>query len=353
MKLKKIYILLIAPLLLAACSHDDDPEQSGGKAHLSIAVSATGILPRAETSDIAQLPGEANINSLTALVFDEDGMRVGYKWQNTEGDVGESRIQDVEAEPVKARIALVANASETAFSGVTTYSAFQETLTSLSSQSQGNLVMSSMEISPSVSLSAGENNIGFGSDTSLPGLGNVILLTRVPARVDIGDIETDFSGSPFDGRSVRIDAVYLTNVNTSSHYYSPQDWGVVEDTASPRTTTTQSTLGEPISDAAPFTGRLASYYILENSGATAHTTLNVRATLLPKDDSPAQTKLFTQVVNPNGLQNGYTHNYVKRNYVYRLNITFSRNSFNNEDAYLNVQVKIADWGVVRQGPVID
>lgn len=353
MKLKKIYILLIAPFLLAACSNDDDPELNDGKAHLSIAVSATSILSRAETSDIVQLPGEANINSLTALVFDETGARIGYKWQSTEGDEGESRIEDVEAEPVKARIALVANASEAAFSGVTTYSSFQAALTSLSAQSQGSLVMSSMEINPSVSLSAGENNIGFGSEASLPGLGNVILLTRVPARVDIGNIKTDFTGSPLEGRSVRIDAIYLTSVNTSSHYYSPQDWGVVEDTGSARRITSEATFGEAIDDATPFTGRLTSYYVLENSGATAPTTLNVRATLLAKGDSPAQTKLFTQLVNPNGLQNGYTHNFIKRNYVYRLNITFSRNSFDNDDAYLNVQVQVANWGVVRQGPVID
>jgi len=353
MRLNKIYALFLASLVLASCSKDDDTRWVDGKAHVSIAVTAASIQSRAETSDIQQLAGEANINSLTALVFNEAGARIGYKWEDTEGDQGESRILNVEAEPVKARIALVANVPENAFSGVTTYDDFQKALLTLSSQQQNNLAMSSMEISPSVSLTEGDNYIGYGNTESLPGLGNVVLLTRVPARVDIGDIKTAFAGSPLEGRRVHIDAIYLTSVSASSHYYSPEDWGIVEDIASPRMTTSESSLVDPVSDATPFTGRLASYYAFENSGTDAPTMLNVRATLMATDDSPAQTKLFTQLVNPNGVQNGYTHNYVKRNYVYRLNITFSRNSFDNDDAYLNVQVQIANWGVVRQGPVID
>ena len=74
------------------------------------------------------------------------------------------------------------------------------------------------------------------------------------------------------------------------------------------------------------------------------------------------TKIFTAVINRNGLDRGYNHNYVKRNYVYRLNVTFGDTSFDGDHEKdpnipipprpttgdLDVQVEVVNWGQVNQ-----
>ena len=76
----------------------------------------------------------------------------------------------------------------------------------------------------------------------------------------------------------------------------------------------------------------------------------------------AETKIFTAVINRNGLDRGYNHNYVKRNYVYRLNVTFGDTSFDGDHEKdpnipipprpttgdLDVQVEVVNWGQVSQ-----
>lgn len=75
-----------------------------------------------------------------------------------------------------------------------------------------------------------------------------------------------------------------------------------------------------------------------------------------------ETKIFTAVINRNGLDRGYNHNYVKRNYVYRLNVTFGDTSFRRQPRKrsqytdsatadygdLDVQVEVVNWGQVSQ-----
>ena len=82
-----------------------------------------------------------------------------------------------------------------------------------------------------------------------------------------------------------------------------------------------------------------------------------------------ETKIFTAVINAGGLQNGYDHNFIRRNYVYRLRIYFDGESFDNipvtpdpgpgpdpepeVDTNLNIAVQVVGWGPVMQHPVID
>lgn len=62
------------------------------------------------------------------------------------------------------------------------------------------------------------------------------------------------------------------------------------------------------------------------------------------------------------IDRGYNHNYVKRNYVYRLNVTFGDTSFDGDHEKdpnipipprpttgdLDVQVEVVNWGQVSQ-----
>ena len=84
----------------------------------------------------------------------------------------------------------------------------------------------------------------------------------------------------------------------------------------------------------------------------------VKATLRGNSSYQDHTKIFSAVINAGGLQNGYDHNFIRRNYVYRLRIYFDGESFDNipvtpdpgpgpdpepeVDTNLNIAVQVVD-----------
>ena len=107
-----------------------------------------------------------------------------------------------------------------------------------------------------------------------------------------------------------------------------------------------------INDANSLTGTSYVIYVMENSDATTPTSIQIRASLVNASGNVAQTKTFISPINLNGVNQGYGHNLIKRNYVYRVWITFGENSFDLETT-LNVRVEVVDWGNVYQDVVID
>ena len=121
-------------------------------------------------------------------------------------------------------------------------------------------------------------------------------------------------------------------------------------------------LNRDIANGSPINDTPYVHYVMENDGSEAPTEIQVRATLLETDTYEAETKIFTAVINRNGLDRGYNHNYVKRNYVYRLNVTFGDTSFDGDHEKdpnipipprpttgdLDVQVEVVNWGQVSQ-----
>ena len=103
-----------------------------------------------------------------------------------------------------------------------------------------------------------------------------------------------------------------------------------------------------ITDNTPSLTPVFETYAFENSSSdTDPTLLVVKATLVETN----QTRIFTSPINRNGVLNGYDHNFVKRNYIYRLHVTFTETSFDpdeNDDASLDVRVEVAGWGYVHQ-----
>lgn len=132
---------------------------------MSIAVKAAGsaVTKGFHPNDENELAGEAKVNNLSVLVFDESGAQlIGYGWQATNSE-GEASILNVPAMTMRAQIVIVSNTPENSLAGVTSYSDFESKLAQLADQSQSNLVMSSPVITTQAPLVKGDNYLGYAS----------------------------------------------------------------------------------------------------------------------------------------------------------------------------------------------
>lgn len=356
---KNILLAFLLLLFCSACSKDDNNNNNPDSlvdTKLAVEIKATGAKTKAyNPNDLNELEGEAYINNLAVLIFSEDGSTVlGRKWEAVKTEYS-ATITNVPAKAAKARILIVANVPESLINGVTSYDDFQNDLVDLASQSQTSLTMSSRVIATNDALLADDNYLGYESmgTANVNGISTPIYLTRVPARVDLVSLATNFADSPLEGRSVRVESVSINNMKSRSHYFSAGEWGAVEVDgnfiSSPATT-----LNTVIDDASPLTTTPFSSYVMENTDTENSTEIVIRATLLATEMAPAQTKTFVSTINLNGIDKGYSHDLIKRNYVYRLWITFGKNSFDDiQNTYLDVAVEVVGWGPVNQDVVID
>ena len=358
MKLKSILLSTLAVLICTACSNDENTSwKDKPDASLNISVKAAGAATKAfHPNDENELSGEAKVNSLAVLVFDEGGTElIGYGWQNTSPAEGEASIINIQTKAVKSQIVIISNISETALSDVANYSELETRLAKLNDQSQNSLTMSSQVISTEKSLVAGDNYLGYTSmgTENIIGISQPLEITRLVARLDLVDAKTKFTKEFLRNRSVKIEEVRILNQNTASHYFSREYWGAVMATGN-LSSSEPTTLNRVISNDTGFDDTPYIHYVMENDATEAPTTLQVKATLSATDIYPAQTRIFTAVINKNGLESHYNHNFIKRNYVYKLHISFGDNSFEEEeipepqDTVLDVQVEVVSWGPVSQ-----
>lgn len=353
MKLRNIFLSTLAVLLCTACSKDDDSSRNeNADAKVSIVVKAAGrTQSKANPNDVNELRGEAKVNSLAAFIFNQDGTElIGYGWKNTAPDEGETSIMDVPAKAQLAQIVLISNISENGLSDVKNYSDLEARLSKLSDQSQENLVMSSQVVTTERSLVADDNYLGYSSmgEQNINGISQPLEITRLAARIDLVDAQTKFTKESLVNRSVRIEEVRILNQNTASRYFSRDYWGAVM-TDGNLGNSESTTLNRVISNGYGFNDTPYVHYVMENDASEAPTTLQVKATLLATETYKAQTRTFTAVINRNGLANNYNHNFIKRNYVYKLHISFGDNSFEEEEnPLLDVQVQVVSWGPVNQ-----
>ena len=353
MKLTNIFLSALAVLLCTACSKDDDSSRNEkADAKVSIVVKAAGrTQSKANPNDVNELSGEAKVNSLAAFVFNQDGTElIGYGWQNTAPAEGETSILDVQTRAELAQIVLISNIPENSLSDVANYGELEKRLAKLADQSRDNLVMSSQVISTENTLVAGDNYLGYTSmgTQNINGISQPLEITRLAARIDLVDAQTKFTKESLINRSVRIEEVRILNQNTASHYFSRDYWGAVMADGN-LGNSESTTLNRVISNGYGFNDTPYVHYVMENDASEAPTTLQVKATLLATETYKAQTKTFTAVINSNGLANNYNHNFIKRNYVYKLHISFGDNSFEEEEnPVLDVQVQVVSWGPVSQ-----
>lgn len=371
---KNILLLGLAILACVSCSKDDDPFLTLDGARLSVCVRASGTATKAyNPNDVNELEGEAYINNLAVVVFNEAGTELlGSKWEALSGAEHSAIIADVPTtKAVRARIVVLANVPRDLVSSLSTYSDLQAQMLDLSSQSQTNLTMSSQTIVTQSALTGDDNYLGYEDlgDQNIDGIFEPILLTRVAARIDLVNISTRFAGTPFAGREVKIEEVGIYNVKTNSYYFSEDDWGATEAPGEVRNSENTSFEDLLVNDGSSISNTPYVHYVMENMKSDDHTMIAVRATLLANSSYQAHTKIFTAVINANGLQNNYDHNFIRRNYVYRLSIYFDDQSFVNTpvtpdpgpdpgpepevDTNLNIAVQVVGWGPVTQHPVID
>ena len=360
MKIKQLKALLLTGTCLLAClacSKDDDPKvDTTADAKLSITIKAAGVKTKAyNPDDKNELQGEANINNLAVIVFSADGSEVyGSRWEPVQKEYTAS-LTDVPAKSNNARIVIVANIPENIVDGITSYAGFQSALVDLASQSQTSLAMSSRVIDTDKPLIAGDNYLGYTSmgDNNVNGISSPIYLTRVASRIDLVAVDTKFVGTKLEGNSVRLEQVSVINRKTQAHYFSEIEWGTVEVDGNLDNSPVVS-MNSTINDANSLTGTSYVTYVMENSETTAPTSIQLRASLVNASGNITQTKTFTSPINLNGADLGYGHNLIKRNYVYRVWVTFGENSFDPEEpTSLMVRVEVVDWGQVYQDVVID
>ena len=372
MKLRNIIAIGLSLAALVSCSKDSQPinvkDLKDAKVNISLKPSLSGSNLKAGGDDYA-LDGETNINSVTVLSFSADGSQILVDPYWTDGMSTADDVTTILSVPTKATnalIAVLANVPENAFSGVTTYAAFQDRLARLSDQSQNNLAMSAQVIAASASLAEGDNYIGYSSQTNINNLNTPLELTRLAARVELAGATTNFeTKASLRGRTVRINSVYLANQKIASRFASTAYWGAVMADGN-LGNSAATTLGQTL----PVSGTPFRQYVMENTDSANPTQIVINATLLASPGYQAETKAFAATINENGtVVRGEAHKYVKRNYIYRLNVTFGPNSFTGitEDeptppgpgpdpepstGNLNVQVEVIGWGPINQEVII-
>lgn len=366
MNTKNIIICLLVTLISFACSKDDSKPDTGsnGKARVAMKLQIRGNVAAVKAGgDPNALPGETDINSLVTFVFNENGTQLV---QQVSQEGGLDINLDVPSGE-RFKLLTIANAPESLMSAPASLDKLQERLATLTSQSQDNLTFSTPVISTTELLTEESvNYIGYVGETNIDGLDEPILLTRIAARVEVNSIRTSFRGTSLEGYTVRIDHLTLANVNVQSHLYSVADWGAVEaegnmvygagatDIANQFASGSQPVdyLGKDfnqiVSDANPVTSPMLDMYTFENSSSATPTLLVIKATLVEENI----TKYFAVPINEDGIKNNKAdHDYIKRNYIYRLHITFSETSFTiptPPETGLEIRVEVESWGHVHQ-----
>ena len=379
MKLKNILYAGLALLVCAGCSKDEENGQGGidGKVRLSVKMLASGSTTKAYTPDSNnELPGESVVKNLSVLVFNESGsgMLADPYWGEPAVDDNKVyTVNNIEVAPAKAQIVFVANTDKGTFDDVKTYADFENKIALLEKQNQSNLTMSSQVIVTQNALTKDENYLGFASmgTGNINGLSSPIEVTRLAARLDLKNVRTDFTRSILKGRNVKVESIYVANQKIASSFFSRGYWGTVM-VAGNQSTSAETALDLVATATTSLTDIPYIHYVMENKSETAGATLAaptqfvIKATLAASGQYLAETRYFTATINEKGLTNGYDHNFVKRNYVYRITITFRDANFDgdheepvdppvppvdppvDENALLDVQVQVAGWGPINQ-----
>ena len=365
---KQLIIPGFAALCCVSCSNDNDLPggDSHGKATLSVKVKTSGFTQKQATADPNALPGELNINDLTAIVFDETGNSLlgdPMRLTTVSSTEGIAVITGIPVKSVIGQLVLIANAPASLLDGLTTLSALQTKLASLTDQSQNSLTMSTRLITTKQHFTDGTNYIGFDDQINVDGLNVPIELTRIAARVDVVHVSANLASSPIAGRTITVNYIYLYDQRISSYYFSPTYWGAVMfDDVTNYKEGSSIRVDKPVDDNTILTGVSFRNYTMENTNKTRPTKVVVSATIEAQGEYLEQTKLFMAVINANGLNNGYDHNYVKRNYIYRVSLGFSGTSFSPitpplppepETGDLDVKVEVVGWGPVDQNVEIE
>lgn len=252
MKLRNIFFIASATVLLAACSKDDDKiEIPTGPVDASVSVATTleTLTKGGTNSGIDGGSGnEALVKELTAIIFDSNGILVARKDTvlSEQQIAAKASIDKIEHIPFKIslnadgvskdtyKMVLIANAKDklmgiNSLSGIenvktdviTTYTA--KTINGIDATGYLPMVSKVMIISDLKPLSADNsdnhyenwvNNLGNVSGTKPTS--NTVQLIRLIARIQLDNVKVDFSQTDYTDAQFRLTKVFLANVASTS-----------------------------------------------------------------------------------------------------------------------------------------
>lgn len=346
MKIKNLFLLLLLLVGFASCSGNDEDDEilEPGMASLTLKlVPQGGYGTKAEDPAIKAWASESKVSSYVVLLFRNGGTPLVYPGKGT-GD-GSIETEAMPAGTVVSAYAFV-NLSDKVIEDLgnvtdpTELAAFTE---SLDIQNTNNLTMASTTAA-TLTLAEGNNSLD-------------VNITRLVSRIQVSSIQTSFKIS--NNYTVLINKLELANAKNTSLLYAAgaaegedefepdfimvnqvKDGNIVSN-ASPLKLTKQSEEAEGEGIPIPYG------YVFENTNKDNPTQLLLTATLLDENSKEVSTKKFMVTINATGAN----PQYVRRNYIYDLGLTFNDESF--DMAALVVKVTVVPWGKVHQSSEVD
>lgn len=411
MKVRNLFFGLSVAVALTACSNDDNITPEFGEVDAYLSLMATEGTMKTKADDNAK-DKEAIIHQLTALVFNSAGNVIAVKDTIAPNDLAsidrithiKVKIKDHEEGDVSETpltIVLVANAHDIVKTA-TTLTQFKTALTTLDITNYPTIGGSYLPMVSPVYTKEGftkdkENWITTGTvihaETHDPltnptyGVGEIIPMTRLVARVELVSLLTNFTGT-YAGAHFFLTKTHLANVransrfavdskgyyeNTSAALYTGfQTVNVIDDLINPAADTYKSMFEFPvpykpqnISDnpAQPttsygggWTGPLYTSYMFENQfqdPASYATRIVLEGTITLANGQDLGTKFFHIVLRETNKTNPAIYNYVTANTIYRISATITGEGSGEEDeilanACIAAKVEILPWTVVTQ-----
>lgn len=368
MKHFKLYMTLLSSLLLAACSHEEEPSPTPGgeDASVTVSVSVDGVAATKATmqGDTGTTePGstdENKIKNLTVVFFDEQSNEVighGY-YAIGEGEEGSNTItsKSVSMKTGTYKMLLIANTPDVASFKPTDY--YDGITTSLDKQGGTDGYVMSNE---------GETIEIIHKETSI-----TAQVKRVVARIDLSTLAVNLRNlelRDMEGLQFKAKQVFLANVRPNSNLFDTSTWLLPGDAAKHPIEHTGGGflcgIDNPAPDGEIVAGNVQADYLLKTidvslgQGASQENPASfyVMTNSDKKDDNAPvllyiKGDLYDSKHNKNILTNRYyrikLENGVKRNTVYKVAATIvgigsSVPGINQEDIQLSAEIKIQSW----------
>ena len=410
MKLKYLFLAMLATAGFISCSNEDDKVDPNATydAEINVAVSpSTEVSTKASVADASTngTTGEQLVSRLTAFVFDASDKVVGVSdTTNTlNPTVNIDRIKRIVVKATESgttyKLFIVANLhlNDAALLSKSTLTEIQNaTTTSLEDETESSLTMSSKVLSitvkgkkdirvyPNYLMNTDGTSILWGDENKASfeslNVENNVKLVRLVARVQLESLGVAFVGGNLENASFRLDSAYLVNVKSSSKFVGDDltTGSAYWNGTGNFTVIDKLIVNGGIQKGAPFvvkpkiilksgnstnnpydftvTSNSANFlkaYIYENHIVEVSGTYNTRLVL----------KGLITLENGQSLGETYYHitikdvadaDYVLRNTIYKVSVTITGTGSPNEDqksdlnAGINAKVTVSPWKVVNQ-----
>ena len=344
-------LAVITTLLLQSCEKWDSTVQNLEEATMYLNISSA--MTKASGAGHGVQEDDNTVNTLEVFVFRTDGEDAGTLdvYKKFEGDaLGDLTNLEVKSTTGAKSIYVIANSHKESFASIRLLSQFEDELSLLQKESARSFTMT------------GTADVTLTTVTPVS-----VTLQRLVARIGVGSIKTNFSGTPYEGTLLKNVKLYLLNVNGDKTYSantapaSPLvlnlDAPVESDiTGCVMTNMIYEELGSDVSEAAYTTKHY--FYCYENMIA-AESGNNYFTRLVLQADLGGKTYYYP--INVNREEHGYVaengHKGVKRNTAYDFDIVISRPGSldpNEPVQYgaLQVTMNVADWTIIPKASII-